>query len=118
MLCEFDGSHEEQDSMIVHYTFDEETNQFAPTPKPAMLIKQEEVVQVFEYERDKMLVSTKHNELLVFHNWKFMRRFKDDYAKASLHGSHICPLPGFDITKFPFIAWSLSNKINIVNLTS
>ena len=83
-----------------------------------MLIKKEEIVEVFEFHEGKMLVSTKHNELLIFHDWKFIRRFKDDEASPSLHGSHICPLPGFDTTKFPFISWSFSNKVNIVNLTS
>jgi len=37
---------------------------------------------------------------------------KDDPESAGF----ICPLVGFDLEKFPIIAWSRKNGINLVNL--
>ena len=65
-----------------------------------------------------MILSTSHCELLLFHDWQFVHKFIDDEPSPSTHGGYVSSLPGFDLGAFPFVSWSLSNRISLVNLST
>ena len=95
-----------------------------------MLLRGERANSILEYAPGKMLVTTIHNQLLLFHDWGFVRAFNDanpaDYKcwwdcpqtsyKVAINTVHL--LPGFNEEKFPFVAWSRKNNISLVNIGS
>ena len=65
-----------------------------------------------------MLVATQH-QLLLFHNWQFVRAFEDENTSVNLQlKGYLAPFPGFDLDGFPFIAYAGCTGINLVNLSS
>ena len=64
-----------------------------------------------------MVVTSQCNELILFDNWTYERVYDDPNPENSGPGSgFMCPLEGFNMETFPFIAWSRPNSINLVNL--
>ena len=69
---------------------------------------------LFEYAEDKMIIAMDPCDLLLIDNFRKVRIVQDLNFNNS-RKYWICPMPDFDLIKFPFLVCSGSQTFNIIN---
>ena len=110
------NQQEHETSWIARFTIDEQGQLIRVGGlASSLLLRRERVTAMLECAREKILVSEPKGSLLLFHNWQCIRVYVDDDLR-NINKIHLCPLPGFDEFKFPFVACCGRESITLVNL--
>lgn len=117
------GRNAQVSSYIEHWTYDQEANKLASTTGiDTIVLRNESVIGLLEYDPERMIFATHDNRLLLFHDGSFVRTYDGPGAmNTSLRkGCYLECLPGFDHTigDLLFIVWSLEDAIYLVNLNN
>ena len=110
-------------SYIEHWTYDQEANKLAATAgHDSLVLRNEQVIGMLEYDPNKMVLATHDNRLLLFHDFNIVRTYDgpDLFTACQRKGSHLECLPGFDNKSgdLLFIVWSLEDAVYLVNLNN
>ena len=126
----FEGSegNDASDSFLTRFTFDaarRHLEQYEPKSKKAIYLQRKLVNAVYEYAQDRLIVATKIS-LLLFHDSVLVRVYQDFCVRSSVGNSFaqkygypvgcFCPLPGFDLGKFPFLVCQGSQAVTLINV--
>ena len=126
----FEGAHSDCDSWITRYSFSGTPGSLSRSAdhEASVLLKKERANSLLEYAPNKLLVTTTHDQILLFHDWKFIRFYNDsnspeykcwwdsDKTACKITINTMAVLPGFDEVNFPFAAWARKNNISLVNI--
>ena len=83
--------------------------------KHSILLSDEMVNSVFEYERDQLIIALVGIDLLIVRNWipiKVIHERKLD----NIDKYYFTKLPGFDAVTYPFIICSGFDHISLINI--
>ena len=80
-----------------------------------MLLKNEVASSICEFDVNKKIVAIYLVDLLIIHNWRVVRRLKEDLP-GNIQKDYIAPLPGFDAQRFPFLLCSGYDYFSLINV--
>ena len=107
----YEGGHPGFNTLVARYTFDSSKKQLirSTVANDAVLLRQELITSVLEFTPGKILMSTYHNQLLLFERWQCVKIYNDSnpenlYQMFSTI-STLQTLPGFHEVHFPFVVW-------------
>ena len=78
-------------------------------------MKNELVVSLLEYARNKVIIHVSSRDLMILHDWNVIKQINDPSYSNTLK-YWIKPLPGFDVQNFPFLICSGWMTFNIINI--
>jgi len=79
------------------------------------LIANDQVESIFEFARDKFIISLYPTDMLVTHYWKAVKLIQNNHV-GNIDKHCIVPLPQFDEVKFPFLVCTGRANISLINL--
>ena len=79
------------------------------------LIHDENVAQIHEYCKGKMIAHLSTRGILIIHNWKVMKKIEEPNDGNSCK-FWMARLPGFHVNEFPFVVCSGWETFNLINV--
>ena len=75
----------------------------------------DEVTQVLEFAKNRMLLALYPSDLLIIHNWKINRKIVDQNTQ-NIEKYWLYKLPSFHQDSFPFVITSGSETFNLIDV--